>query len=192
MRAVIQRVAKSRVTVDGRTSGEIQRGLMILIGVEDGDTEKDAAYIASKTSGLRIFEDENDKMNLSVKDVDGDILAVSQFTLLGDVRKGKRPSFSSAARPEEADRLYQKVIEGLRQDGLHVEEGVFQAHMMVDILNDGPVTILLDSRERILIIKGSLIHMRITNLPSGALRKHLFSSRRKNKRRIHRGSKRLQ
>ena len=147
MRAVIQRVAKSRVTVDGRTSGEIQRGLMILIGVEDGDTEKDAAYIASKTSGLRIFEDENDKMNLSVKDVDGDILAVSQFTLLGDVRKGKRPSFSSAARPEEADRLYQKVIEGLRQDGLHVEEGVFQAHMMVDILNDGPVTILLDSRK---------------------------------------------
>ena len=145
MRAVIQRVAKSRVTVDGRTSGEIQRGLMILIGVEDGDTEKDAAYIASKTSGLRIFEDENDKMNLSVKDVD--ILAVSQFTLLGDVRKGKRPSFSSAARPEEADRLYQKVIEGLRQDGLHVEEGVFQAHMMVDILNDGPVTILLDSRK---------------------------------------------
>ena len=140
MRAVIQRVAKSRVTVDGRTSGEIQRGLMILIGVEDGDTEKDAAYIASKTSGLRIFEDENDKMNLSVK-------AVSQFTLLGDVRKGKRPSFSSAARPEEADRLYQKVIEDLRQDGLHVEEGVFQAHMMVDILNDGPVTILLDSRK---------------------------------------------
>ena len=157
MRAVIQRVAKSRVTVDGRTSGEIQRGLMILIGVEDGDTEKDAAYITSKTSGLRIFKDkivnlrvfsdENDKMNLSVKDVDGDILAVSQFTLLGDVRKGKRPSFSSAARPEEADRLYQKVIEGLRQDGLHVEEGVFQAHMMVDILNDGPVTILLDSRK---------------------------------------------
>ena len=120
---------------------------MILIGVEDGDTEKDAAYIASKTSGLRIFEDENDKMNLSVKDVDGDILAVSQFTLLGDVRKGKRPSFSSAARPEEADRLYQKVIEDLRQDGLLVEEGVFQAHMMVDILNDGPVTILLDSRK---------------------------------------------
>lgn len=147
MRAVIQRVAKSRVTVDGRTSGEIQRGLMILIGVEDGDTEKDAAYIASKTSGLRIFEDENDKMNLSVKDVDGDILAVSQFTLLGDVRKGKRPSFSSAARPEEAECLYQKVIKGLRQDGLHVEEGVFQAHMMVDILNDGPVTILLDSRK---------------------------------------------
>ena len=98
MRAVIQRVAKSRVTVDGRTSGEIQRGLMILIGVEDGDTEKDAAYIASKTSGLRIFEDENDKMNLSVKDVDGDILAVSQFTLLGDVkRKAPQLFFGSPA-----------------------------------------------------------------------------------------------
>ena len=147
MRAVVQRVAKSRVTVDDRVSGEIGKGLMILIGVEDGDTEKDASYIASKTAGLRIFEDENDKMNLSVKDVGGDILAVSQFTLLGDVRKGKRPICSSAARPEEADRLYQKVIEELRQDGLRVEEGVFQTHMMVDILNDGPVTILLDSRK---------------------------------------------
>ena len=147
MRAVVQRVAKSRVTVDGRVSGEIEKGLMILIGVEDGDSEKDASYIASKTAGLRIFEDENDKMNLSVKDVGGDILAVSQFTLLGDVRKGKRPSFSRAARPEEADRLYQEVIEELRQEGLHVEEGVFQTHMMVDILNDGPVTILLDSRK---------------------------------------------
>ena len=147
MRAVVQRVAKRRVTVADRVSGEIGKGLMILIGVEDGDTEKDASYIASKTAGLRIFEDENDKMNLSVKDVGGDILAVSQFTLLGDVRKGKRPSFSSAARPEEADRLYQKVIEELRQDGLRVEEGVFQTHMMVDILNDGPVTILLDSRK---------------------------------------------
>ena len=147
MRAVVQRVAKSRVTVDDRVSGEIGKGLMILIGVEDGDTEKDASYIASKTAGLRIFEDENYKRNLSVKDVGGDILAVSQFTLLGDVRKGKRPSFSSAARPEEADRLYQKVIEELRQDGLRVEEGVFQTHMMVDILNDGPVTILLDSRK---------------------------------------------
>lgn len=148
MRAVIQRVAKSRVTVDGQVSGEIQRGLMILIGIEEGDTERDAAYVASKTAGLRIFEDENEKMNLSVKDVGGDILAVSQFTLLGDVRKGKRPSFSSAARPEEADQLYQAVIAGLREDGLHVEEGVFQTHMMVDILNDGPVTILLDSRRK--------------------------------------------
>ncbi len=146
MRAVIQRVASSRVTVDGRLSGEIERGLMILIGVEEADTDKDAQYIASKVAGLRIFEDENDKMNLSVKDVGGDILAVSQFTLLGDVRKGKRPNFSAAARPEEADRLYQSVIKLLREDGLHVEEGVFRAHMMVDISNDGPVTILLDSR----------------------------------------------
>ena len=147
MRAVVQRVTYSNVKVDGSIVGEINKGFNVLIGISKEDTEEDMKYIKDKLINLRVFEDENDKMNLSVKDVDGDILAVSQFTLLGDVRKGKRPSFSSAARPEEADRLYQKVIEGLRQDGLHVEEGVFQAHMMVDILNDGPVTILLDSRK---------------------------------------------
>ena len=108
MRAVIQRVAKSRVTVDGRTSGEIQRGLMILIGVEDGDTEKDAAYIASKTSGLRIFEDENDKMNRSLADVGGSVLVVSQFTLYGDVSHGRRPSFIGAAKPDLAIPLYEQ------------------------------------------------------------------------------------
>ena len=147
MRAVVQRVSQSKVTVDGTVTGEIKKGLMVLLGVADGDTEKDAEYMANKISGLRIFMDEEDKMNLSVKDIGGDILAVSQFTLLGDVRKGKRPSFSSAARPDEANELYQKFIEYLRNYGLHVEEGVFQTHMMVDLTNDGPVTILLDSKK---------------------------------------------
>lgn len=147
MRAVVQRVTKSSVTVDGRVTGSIDKGLMVLIGVEDGDGEKDAAYIADKVTGLRIFEDENEKMNLSVKDVGGRVLAVSQFTLLGDVRKGKRPSFTRAAAPQEANMLYRKVIDGIEAQGVHVEEGVFQAHMMVEINNDGPVTILLDSNK---------------------------------------------
>ena len=147
MRAVIQRVTKSSVAVNSETTGKIGRGLMVLVGVEDGDTVKDAEYIAEKVAGLRIFEVENDKMNLSVTDVGGEILAVSQFTLLGDVRKGKRPSFTRAARPDEADALYRKVIEFISSRGINVEEGVFQTHMVVDIQNDGPVTILLDSRK---------------------------------------------
>ena len=147
MRAVVQRVSQSKVTVEGEITGQISRGLMVLLGVADGDTVKDAEYMANKVAGLRIFMDEDEKMNLSVKDIGGEILAVSQFTLLGDVRKGKRPSFSDAARPDEANDLYQKFIEFLRSDGLHVEEGVFQTHMMVDLTNDGPVTILLDSKK---------------------------------------------
>jgi D-tyrosyl-tRNA(Tyr) deacylase len=147
MRAVVQRVTQSKVTVDSEVTGIIEKGLMVLIGVEDGDTEKDAEYIADKVTGLRIFEDENEKMNLSVKDVNGQVLAVSQFTLLGDVRKGKRPSFTVAAAPDEANRLYRKVIEAIERNGVHVEEGVFQAHMLVEIHNDGPVTILLDSNK---------------------------------------------
>ena len=147
MRAVVQRVSKSSVTVDGNITGAIERGLMVLLGVAEDDTVADAEYIANKVSGLRIFEDEDDKMNLSVKDIGGDILAVSQFTLMGDARKGKRPSFSKAARPDEANDLYQKFICFLREDGLKVEEGVFQTHMMVDLVNDGPVTILLDSKK---------------------------------------------
>lgn len=147
MRAVVQRVSHSKVTVNGEVTGQIQRGLMVLLGVADGDTEKDAEYMAGKVAGLRIFEDEDEKMNLSVKDIGGEILAVSQFTLLGDVRKGKRPSFSDAARPEEANELYQHFISCLRQDGLTVGEGVFQTHMMVELVNDGPVTILLDSKK---------------------------------------------
>ena len=147
MRAVVQRVSESRVTVEGNVAGEIKKGLMVLLGVAEGDTEKDAEYMANKISGLRIFEDSEDKMNLSVQDVGGEILAISQFTLLGDARKGKRPSFSTAARPDEANDLYQKFIGYLRNYGLHVEEGVFQTHMMVDLTNDGPVTILLDSKK---------------------------------------------
>lgn len=147
MRAVVQRVAESDVTVDGRVTGAIQKGLMVLLGVAEDDTEKDAEYIAGKVAGLRIFEDDEGKMNLSVKDAGGEILAVSQFTLMGDARKGKRPSFTKAARPEEADRLYRAFIELLQQQGLHVEEGVFQADMLVRIHNDGPVTILLDSKK---------------------------------------------
>lgn len=147
MRAVVQRVSKSSVTVEGNVTGKIERGLMVLLGVAEDDTVSDAEYMANKVAGLRIFEDDEEKMNLSVKDIGGDILTVSQFTLLGDVRKGKRPSFSKAARPDEANDLYQKFISFLREDGLHVEEGVFQTHMMVDLVNDGPVTILLDSKK---------------------------------------------
>lgn len=147
MRAVVQRVTESDVTVDKKTTGAIQTGLMVLLGVAEDDTEKDAEYIASKVAGLRIFEDTEEKMNLSVKDVGGEILAVSQFTLMGDVRKGKRPSFTKAAGPEKANRLYEAFMELLRKDGIHVESGIFQADMLVRIYNDGPVTILLDSKK---------------------------------------------
>lgn len=147
MRAVVQRVTESSVTVDGTITGAVSRGLMVLLGVADDDTENDAKYIADKVVGLRVFEDADEKMNLSVKDMDGQILAVSQFTLMGDVRKGKRPSFTKAARPEEANRLYQTFIELVREQDVHVEEGVFQADMLVKIHNDGPVTILLDSKK---------------------------------------------
>lgn len=147
MRAVVQRVSQSHVSVDGKVTGTIGQGLMVLLGVEQGDTEKDAEYIAGKVTGLRVFEDEQEKMNLSLTDVGGQLLAISQFTLLGDVRKGKRPSFTKAAGAEDANRLYQRFIALVRQEGVHVEEGVFQAHMVVDIQNDGPVTILLDSKK---------------------------------------------
>jgi len=147
MRAVVQRVTKSSVTVEGRVTGQIGKGLMVLIGVEEGDTEKDAEYIAKKVSALRVFDDEEGVMNLSVQDVDGEILAVSQFTLLGEVRKGNRNSYFTEARHEEADALYRKVIEKIEARDIHVEEGVFQAEMLVSIDNDGPVTILLESHK---------------------------------------------
>ena len=145
MRAVVQRVKKSIVTVDEKITGSINQGLMVLIGVEVGDTEKDAEYIADKVCGLRIFEDEAGKMNLSIEDIGGEVLAVSQFTLFADARKGRRPIFVKAAPPEKANALYRKVIEKISSKNINVEEGVFQAEMMVEIHNDGPVTILLDS-----------------------------------------------
>ena len=147
MRAVVQRVKEADVSVDNQITGSINKGLMVLLGVEDGDTEADALYMADKITGLRIFEDEEGKMNLSVKDVGGDILAVSQFTLLGDARKGKRPSFSKAARPDEANRLYRHFISLVEERDVKTQEGVFQAEMLVRIYNDGPVTILLDSKK---------------------------------------------
>ena len=147
MRAVVQRVKEADVTVDNNITGSINKGLMVLLGVEEGDTEADALYMADKITGLRIFEDEEGKMNLSIKDVGGDILAVSQFTLLGDARKGKRPSFSKAARPDEANKLYRHFIDLVNERDVKTEEGVFQAEMLVRIYNDGPVTILLDSKK---------------------------------------------
>ena len=147
MRAVVQRVKEADVSVDNNITGSINKGLMVLLGVEEGDTEADALYMADKITGLRIFEDEEGKMNLSIKDVGGDILAVSQFTLLGDARKGKRPSFSKAARPDEANRLYRYFIDLVEEREVKTQEGVFQAEMLVRIYNDGPVTILLDSKK---------------------------------------------
>ena len=139
MRAVVQRVDRASVTVDEKITGEVQKGLLVLLGVAEGDTDKDLAYIIDKVCGMRIFEDEAGKMNLSVKDVGGAILAVSQFTLCGDCRHGKRPSFTAAAAPDE------RFVDGCRKAGLPVETGIFRAHMLVELVNNGPVTILLDS-----------------------------------------------
>ena len=145
MRSVIQRVTRASVTVGGEVVGSIGEGLLVLLGVKVGDTEKDADYMADKLLKLRIFEDEAGKMNLSVQDVGGSILAVSQFTLCGDCRKGKRPSFDKAAKPEIANEYYEQFVAGCRAKGLPVETGVFRAHMLVELVNNGPVTILLDS-----------------------------------------------
>lgn len=147
MRAVVQRVTDADVSVGGELTGSIQKGIVVLLGVEEGDSEKDADYMIDKITGLRIFDDDEGKMNLSLLDVAGELLAVSQFTLLGDVRKGKRPSFIKAARPQEAKSLYEYFAEGVRRKGIKVGEGIFQAEMLVRINNDGPVTILLDSNK---------------------------------------------
>jgi len=147
VRAVVQRVSKASVTVDARITGQIERGLLVLLGVAQGDTDLDADYLAEKIVGLRIFEDADEKMNLSVLDVAGSVLAVSQFTLYGDVRRGKRPSFDAAARPDEAKRLYEYFVEKIRAAGVPCETGVFQAMMDVELVNSGPVTILLDSKK---------------------------------------------
>jgi D-aminoacyl-tRNA deacylase len=145
MRAVIQRVSSAKVAVEHETTGQIARGLLVLIGVSTTDTQTDADYLADKIAGLRIFEDADGKMNLSVADIHGSVLAVSQFTLYGDARKGRRPSFDSAARPEQAKNLYDYFVEKIRAAGLPCEIGRFQAEMKVELVNDGPVTILLDS-----------------------------------------------
>jgi D-tyrosyl-tRNA(Tyr) deacylase len=147
MRAVVQRVSGASVEVDGRIVGKVGEGLLVLVGVEEGDTAADADYIAEKTAGLRIFNDPDGKMNLSVADVGGGVLLISQFTLHGDSRRGRRPSFTAAARPETAIPLYEGVAGRLRAAGLPVATGEFGAHMQVALVNNGPVTILLDSKK---------------------------------------------
>ena len=144
MRAVVQRVDLASVTVEGAVTGQINKGLLVLLGVAEGDTEKDLAYLVDKVCGLRIFEDAAGKMNLSVQDVGGSILAVSQFTLCGDCRKGKRPSFDKAAKPEIANAFYEQFVEDCRAKGLQVETGVFRAHMLGELGKNGPVAMLLD------------------------------------------------
>ena len=145
MKAVVQRTARAGVSIDGETVGRIDRGLLVLLGIEPDDGEADIEYMVKKCRGLRIFEDEAGKMNLSVQDVGGSILLVSQFTLLGDARKGNRPSFTGAAVPEKAIPIYERVISELAKR-LPVQTGVFGADMQVELVNDGPVTILLDSK----------------------------------------------
>jgi len=147
MRTVVQRVAEARVEVEGRVSGSIGKGLLVLLGVAGDDTEKDADYLAEKTINLRIFDDHAGKMNLSLLDVSGEVLVVSQFTLYGDVRRGRRPSYTDAAEPGRANRLYEYFVDRLRESGVKAETGMFQAMMKVSLINDGPVTILLDSRK---------------------------------------------
>lgn len=147
MRAVIQRVTHARVTIDGKVHGEIGRGFLILLGVCEGDTEAEAVYLADKCTGLRVFTDENDKMNLAPADIGGGLLVISQFTLYGDCKKGKRPNFMRAAKPELAIPLYEKFVARCRESGLPVETGEFGADMKVELLNDGPVTILMDTDE---------------------------------------------
>jgi len=145
VRAVVQRVSHAKVSVDDRVTGEIGRGLLVLLGVGAGDTQADADYLADKIIGLRIFEDSGGKMNLSLGDMEGAVLAVSQFTLYGDVRRGRRPSFDAAAPPQPARELYECFVEKIRAAGVRCETGKFQEMMQVELVNEGPVTILLDS-----------------------------------------------
>lgn len=147
MRVVVQRSKSARVTVDGEITGQITKGLVLLVGVTHGDTIEDAAYLADKIINLRIFEDSDDKMNLSLVDIGGDILSVSQFTLYGDCRKGRRPNFMEAARPDHALRLYEEFNALLREKGIRVETGKFGAMMDVELTNDGPVTLILESKK---------------------------------------------
>ena len=148
MRAVVQRVSSASVTVEGQTVGAIQHGFLILLGVEEEDTQTDVAWMAAKVTGLRVFEDEDGKMNLDLKQTKGNALVVSQFMLLGDCRKGIRPSFVAAARPEKARSLYESFVAELKGQDIPTETGTFQAQMNVSLVNDGPVTLLLDSQRR--------------------------------------------
>lgn len=148
MRAVIQRVKSAQVCVDGRVSGKIEKGLLVLLGVGKGDGENDVSFLASKIPELRIFEDKSGKFNLSLREIGGEILVVSQFTLFGDCRKGRRPSFSEAEEPSTAKHLYEQFVLKLKQEGILVQTGEFQARMEVHLVNDGPVTLLLDSRHQ--------------------------------------------
>jgi D-tyrosyl-tRNA(Tyr) deacylase len=147
MRAIVQRVSRAKVTVEGEITGQIGLGLLVLLGVGREDSEADVNYLAEKIAGLRVFEDDAGKMNRSVAEVAGSVLAVSQFTLYGDVRRGKRPSFDEAAAPEKARQLYELFVEQIRSTGLRCETGRFQETMKVELVNEGPVTILLDSRK---------------------------------------------
>jgi D-tyrosyl-tRNA(Tyr) deacylase len=146
MKAVIQRVTRASVHVEGKTVGQIESGLLVLLGVAKGDGESDGRYLVEKIHTLRIFSDEQGKMNRSLADIGGSVLMVSQFTVLGRTTNGRRPSFYDVASPDEAKRLYEQVVTVLRENGTHVETGVFAAHMQVELLNDGPVTFVLDSR----------------------------------------------
>ncbi len=148
MRAVVQRVSRASVTVNGEITGQIEQGFLVLLGVEQSDTQDDVIYLAQKTVGLRVFEDDAGKMNLALSDVQGKMLVVSQFTLLGDCRKGRRPSFVNAARPEQADLLYQSYVAEIKGHGIEVATGRFQEHMDVELVNDGPITLLLDSQKQ--------------------------------------------
>jgi len=147
LRVVLQRVKEAKVTVEGQVVGQIRKGLVLLVGAKTGDSEKDVEYLADKCVNLRIFEDLEQKMNLSLLDIKGEVLVVSQFTLYGDTRKGRRPSFTEAMEPKEAERLYLKFIEQIKATGIKTESGIFGAKMLVDISNWGPVTFILESRE---------------------------------------------
>ena len=148
MRVVIQRVSKANAVIDEKENGEIGRGFLLLVGVEEEDTKEDVDYLTRKISNLRIFEDEAGKMNLSLREVKGEILSISQFTLHADTKKGNRPSFIKAAKPQKAESLYEELNQNLRNEGFKVETGVFGADMAVSLINDGPVTILIDSKNK--------------------------------------------
>ncbi len=149
MRAVVQRVKKCSVEVGGKIVGDIEKGLLLLLGIKEDDDQKDIDYIKDKVVNLRVFEDEEGKMNLSLKDIGGKIMIVSQFTLYGDCRKGRRPSFIKAANPDAAQEIYKKFVAEFKKTGICVQQGVFQAHMDISLINDGPVTIMLDSEKTI-------------------------------------------